>query len=349
MNNNIIVVHPGALGDVLLSLKAIRIIKCSFPKQRVILVCRCDVGDLLRACGEIDETISIDGPFSTDLYSPREVWSQSTRKMLDSCTRIVCWLNDADGVISRNLHGFGLDPIIVQSPADATLSEQCVEERYLETLLSWKLEPETVWENIRIADGLCKQSHDEETISSGELSGKVIAIHPGSGSLHKCVKPSLLATVAARLSTITKARLCILKGPADDESAKALCSLLPADSYQVIGGHSLISIVHHLSEIDLFIGHDSGLTHLAVACGVSSVVLFGPTDPCQWAPRGMHVSVIQGKQCECGDWSIVRQCQDKPCLDISADLIVQDAHRLLTQSPSGKISSSAECKLTSYS
>ena len=60
MKSTTVVVHPGALGDVLLSLSAIRHIKSSYPTHYLILVCRSDVGDLLRTCGEIDETISIE-------------------------------------------------------------------------------------------------------------------------------------------------------------------------------------------------------------------------------------------------------------------------------------------------
>jgi heptosyltransferase-2 len=42
-----------------------------------------------------------------------------------------------------------------------------------------------------------------------------------------------------------------------------------------------------------FIGNDSGITHLAAAAGVATTVLFGPTDPRVWAPRGEHVRVVQ--------------------------------------------------------
>ena len=291
--------------------------------------------------------ITIDGQFFTDLYVSPEGWRQSTRMMLDSCTRIVCWFNDADGDICRNLHAFGLNAIIVQSPVDRALSEKFIEDRYLETLFSWNLEPETAREKLRIADAQGTQCHDKESTNCRKMCGRVIAIHPGSGSPHKCVEPSLLATVATRLLAVTNTRLFILSGPADGQSVRALCSLLPADSFKVVAEHSLTSIVSHLSDVHLFIGHDSGLSHLAVACGIPSVVLFGPTDPSQWAPRGTSVSVIQGNSCECTDWSSIRQCQHKPCLKISADRIVQESERWLTRSASGGRSSFTECELTS--
>jgi len=49
----------------------------------------------------------------------------------------------------------------------------------------------------------------------------------------------------------------------------------------------------HFRECRLFLGHDSGISHLAAACGVPCVLLFGPTDPATWAPPGPHVHVVR--------------------------------------------------------
>jgi ADP-heptose:LPS heptosyltransferase len=43
----------------------------------------------------------------------------------------------------------------------------------------------------------------------------------------------------------------------------------------------------------LYIGNDSGISHLAAAVGTPVVAMFGPTDPAVWAPRGEHVTVIR--------------------------------------------------------
>ena len=335
MTHNIVVVHPGALGDVLLSLTAIRWIKSSFPTHHLILVCRSDVGELLRICGEINATISIDSQFLSDLYCPHHEWAEVTSKVLFSCERLVCWLNDSDGNLWRNLQDYGVSEIIIQSPYDSNLYEQSMEDRYLESLLCWPLDSKSVKEKFQIYDNADKSLRPfKDSIKPTESGFSTIAIHPGSGSLHKCVHPSLLATVATQLKLHTNARLLIMSGPADEVSVNTFCDLLPEDSYEVIEGKPLTSIVHRLLKCDLYIGHDSGLTHLAAACGIPSVVLFGPTDPNKWAPRGRFVSVIQGKSCECADWSMIRTCQDQPCLDISTDLIVEESIRQLTQSAS---------------
>nr|MBA2253284.1 glycosyltransferase family 9 protein [Nitrospirales bacterium] len=73
---------------------------------------------------------------------------------------------------------------------------------------------------------------------------------------------------------------------------------------------------------DRFIGHDSGLTHLAACLQVPTVALFGPTDPIRWAPRGSHVRVVTGISCRCQGWEAVRLCDEKPCLQITLEQVI---------------------------
>jgi len=53
----------------------------------------------------------------------------------------------------------------------------------------------------------------------------------------------------------------------------------------------LRSLAWWLAQANIYIGNDSGISHLAAACGLPVVALFGPTDPRVWAPRG-HVCVL---------------------------------------------------------
>jgi ADP-heptose:LPS heptosyltransferase len=80
----------------------------------------------------------------------------------------------------------------------------------------------------------------------------------------------------------------------------------------------LLTVAGALAHTGLFIGHDSGITHLSALLAVPTVALFGPTCPQRWAPTGPHVRIVRGASCTCSDWSHVRRCNDKPCLDISA-------------------------------
>jgi len=55
---------------------------------------------------------------------------------------------------------------------------------------------------------------------------------------------------------------------------------------------SLLDLASWMSGANLYIGNDSGISHLAAAIGLPSVVLFGPTNPNVWAPRGKNVRIL---------------------------------------------------------
>jgi len=57
-----------------------------------------------------------------------------------------------------------------------------------------------------------------------------------------------------------------------------------------------------LSQCSLFIGNDSGITHLAAALGVPTIALFGPTDPYVWGPRGTKVYIARGELDDGSGW-----------------------------------------------
>jgi hypothetical protein len=55
----------------------------------------------------------------------------------------------------------------------------------------------------------------------------------------------------------------------------------------------LTELAARLARCRLFLGHDSGVSHLAAAVGTPCVLLFGPTEPAMWAPPGAHVRVVR--------------------------------------------------------
>jgi ADP-heptose:LPS heptosyltransferase len=58
---------------------------------------------------------------------------------------------------------------------------------------------------------------------------------------------------------------------------------------------NLYDLAGWLRTARVYVGNDSGITHLAAAAGAPVVAIFGPTDPAIWAPRGDRVRVVAGK------------------------------------------------------
>ncbi len=65
----------------------------------------------------------------------------------------------------------------------------------------------------------------------------------------------------------------------------------------------------------LYIGNDSGVTHMAAALNIPTLAIFGPTDPVLWSPRGKSVVVVR-REIECSPCTQERffQCQRPECL-----------------------------------
>ncbi|MBN9661557.1 MAG: glycosyltransferase family 9 protein [Acidobacteria bacterium] len=62
---------------------------------------------------------------------------------------------------------------------------------------------------------------------------------------------------------------------------------------EAIRFNDLGDLAQWLATASLYIGNDSGISHLAAACGVPVVAIFGPTNPAVWAPRGPHVRIAE--------------------------------------------------------
>jgi hypothetical protein len=103
------------------------------------------------------------------------------------------------------------------------------------------------------------------------------AIQPFSGSGRKNWPLERFREVAARLSI--PVRWCA--GPEEP-----LADAVRFDN--------LYELACWLASARVYIGNDSGITHLAAAVGTPVAAIFGPTDPAVWAPRGPHVSVLSG-------------------------------------------------------
>ena len=194
----------------------------------------------------------------------------------------------------------------------------------------WEFQPLFKIEKLQIPFDL-KNSRRRQDLEGivGSPHSPFVVIHPGSGSLQKCADSSLLREIARRLKQIQKMTLVILKGPADEQAVNNLIDEMSPEDYWLVKDESLLSVAYVLSQATLYMGHDSGITHLASSLGIPCMALFGPTDPAQWAPRGDHVSVIRGLSCHCVDWKEVQACHPKPCLNLSVDLILQQAERQL--------------------
>jgi heptosyltransferase-3 len=115
-----------------------------------------------------------------------------------------------------------------------------------------------------------------------------LAIHPGSGSPLKNWPQERFAAVADALRDGRE--WLLVEGPAD---ASACARLRHSPGALTISGQSPRVLGAVLSRAGLYVGNDSGVSHLAAAWDAPTLALFGPTDPRQWAPVGADVDALR--------------------------------------------------------
>lgn len=70
-------------------------------------------------------------------------------------------------------------------------------------------------------------------------------------------------------------------------------SRLSKDAVNLLGRVSLAELSYIMAQAKLYIGPDTGITHLAAATGIPVIALYGPTNPVKWAPwpSGYHQNI----------------------------------------------------------
>lgn len=155
-------------------------------------------------------------------------------------------------------------------------------------------------------------------MTEGEKA-KAIILHPGSGSKKKVWPLEKFLDLVHFLQKHFTSRVLIVMGPAEGgEIQKAFEEIqweMGSHAPLLVKGLSLLGLASVIEGCRLFIGNDSGITHMAVALGLPTVAIFGPTDPKVWAPRGKNVVIVR-REIECSPCPQEKfiQCQQFDCL-----------------------------------
>lgn len=323
MKRTLLAVHPGSVGDVLVARRALQALRSAHPTHALGLIVREDVGVLLQTCQEAHKCFTLEGNALSGLLAGPDSTPPELTQWLSACDLAVCWMADP-GCLQSTLESCGVLQVALQ-PASGGLAG-IHQSDYLLRVIERFCQPTTTPPILQLPEAIKEQGL--ATLRAHGLTGnRFVVIHPGSGSLHKCVGPEVLAAVADGLQRRGIA-VVMAVGPADEGRARSVlefCQTAPPS----VRGQELLAMAGILANADVYVGHDSGLTHLVAALGVSTLALFGPTDPGRWAPQGTSVTLLSGSPCRCEGWESVRTCGDKPCLRISPERILSVCEELL--------------------
>ena len=319
MVRTIVLFHPGALGDLLLAVPAIRGLRVCYPHHRLVLCAQEQAAALLGASNLVDEWAAFQGAGCAALFNGSRPEDPVLLDCLSRCDLAVAWIRDEAGLLATGLKTCGAVDAVVQSPFTQALNAVHQSDRYAE-ILGEKVADVSKVSSLLMPEDLRREAHAHLQSCGVSLNRPFALLHPGSGSRHKCMNPSIWRSVTQALNEQGLLSL-LLEGPADREVMQDLLDHL-SPRPTLLRELPLRLLAGVLTLADLFVGHDSGVTHLAALLGVPTVALFGPTDPARWAPRGPVVTVLQAQPCHCTSWDMVKNCGEKPCLNFPPTAIV---------------------------
>ena len=270
----IVVLRGGALGDIILTLPILQALRDFYPHCLITFVA--PYPQAVLACRWADLILDLNSASLVGLFKPEAVLSDQVLVSLRA-DLVLSYLSDPDRIIEQKLAS-SANAKFLQGPFKLDLERRPAVEQLSQPLRDLR---------ISSIDPIPRLNASLSTRPRNRL-----AIHPGSGSPKKNWPSSHWAALLGELMSAFD-EVLLISGEADADVAEEIVPLIPRTKLRRCANRPLWDLVSELSQAALFIGHDSGVTHVAAATGVRTVALFGPTDPTIWAPNGDHVVVIK--------------------------------------------------------
>jgi heptosyltransferase III len=261
------VVHMGALGDCILTWPAIRCLRRAYPRHRFLGIGKPECMRLAVRFGLLDAFEDGASRGMIGLFS-----GYGLPEGLDPPDGAVAWTREADGLV-RLLKPAATLPVLQADPFPARPEGHMA-----------RIHCEAVGREfpIRVPDDLTEDFPEHEPKSHNVL------IHPGSGSEKKNFGSIFYENIAYYLRENGHSKIAFLMGPAEiergwAESFKNQALIFPNDT---------MALADWLQNAVLYLGNDSGVSHLAGYMGIPSVVLYRSTDPRIWGVLGKYARLV---------------------------------------------------------
>lgn len=340
----ILIVKPCCLGDVLLTTPLVATIRASFPQALITYAVGSWSRPMVATNAHVDAAITLPdrwtpGAFLATLRELRRrrfdlvfVPERSPRYT------ILVWLAGIPVRIGLDSQGRGFAytqrvPVTSIVMHEADLYSRLAEAAGL---------PQPPKRLFFFPDPPAVQRAAQRIAALGVSTGLLIVLHPGGGqnpgmTLHrKRWLPARWALVADELRQRHAATIVLVGGPGDEAAVTAVATAMREPATTIVQRWDWGELGALIQQADLFLGHDTGMMHLATAVGTPTVAVFGPSDPQVYGPYSDRATVVWRPTYESPcflDGTVVIDC---PCaMQCMRNVTIQDvvtaAERLLYQ------------------
>lgn len=276
----ILVIRGGAIGDFILTLPVLSALRQEFPETHLEVLGYPHIAELAVVGGLVQRARSIEAQPLAVFFARGGDLSPELCDYFGSFDIIISYLYDPDKIFQSNVASCSKAQFLVgPHRPDDTLKIHATKVflKPLEQLAIF--DPEPVPKLILPA----------ASTSSGPL-----AFHPGSGSERKNWPVNKWVELIRTIFAETDQRILLVGGEADAARLEFLRDSLPGERLDFARNLSLVDLAKRLQSCAGFVGHDSGISHLAAALGLPGIVLWGDTVEEVWRPVGSKLKVVRG-------------------------------------------------------
>jgi ADP-heptose:LPS heptosyltransferase len=306
---NILVIDFGQLGDVVMSLPALRAIRERFPRARITVAAGKPSSDIVEMSGYADEVIAVDRVALRDGFIPlsikrilqlvKDVRRREFEFVIDlhsfSETNLLGFFSGAPKRLYSRRPGRSLDFLAnfnPQPPIDRNDPDQHLVDRYLEVLKPLGINEAD--RNAKITPRPADHSSVESRLRKmkAESGAPLVGLFPGAGHPDRCWPLERWVELADFLTRNDRVRPVIFVGPEEQGALSELRRLFPSATV-FLDKLSIGELAAAQARLSVFVSNDTGPAHVAAAVGVPTVVLIGNrTTPQAYAPQSTSQRLI---------------------------------------------------------
>ena len=329
----ILVIRGGAIGDFILTLPAITALRNQFPQAQLEVLGYPHIVQLAQAAGLVDRVQSIEARALAGFFARNGILEPGLIEYFSGFHLIVSYLFDPDEVFRTNVARCTKAQFIAgpHRPNESEkIHATKVYLKPLERLAIFEADhpPQLkVGQASRLPSSRVSASENQGSAGFADAGRRdarpTLALHPGSGSETKNWPEKNWADLLQRLLDSTQLNFLLIGGEAEGERLQRLvaamvgrvtpCAPLGVDT--TLGAHGvtrptnsdfssagrirvaqslpLVELAQQLQTCAAFVGHDSGISHLAAALGLPGLILWGETIEEIWRPPHEKIFVLK--------------------------------------------------------
>lgn len=293
---NILIIKPGAIGDLLQLTPAIRVLHDKYPRARIsVLVSSVATAALFLHNPHVHEAIVFDKRgVHRSLFSLAKLWLRLYRTRYDL---VVNYQRSNLKAWFLILSAFPCRVLVYHKARGRTIHAVL---NHIETLAPLGVDPSTVDQHLEFEPGAEAAQFAADLFSSSGLAGKpVVALNPGASNRIKCWSPRRFARLGDRLMTELGVGVVVVGGADERDLAEAIVSGMKYPPLDLVGRTTLPQLGAVLKCCTTIVTGDTGPLHMATAVGTPAVALFGAINPERTGPVGEGHRVIRHQEVPC--------------------------------------------------